>query len=337
MKPYMQDSLRHWRPVYLSHRLGHRPLELKLFDREIALFRGADGVPHALNNRCPHRKMRLATGYVEGSELICPYHGWRFASDGSGKSPGTPEMRIVTECYEVQERFGAIWLREPGGDEMLPELDFPGYREIALLHHPLEAPLGLLLENMMELEHTASVHSIFGFEHTRLHEVKTSCKRNGSRLDIYYEGLQRRLPLYLGATTGIRQGDRFVQYASVGFTPAQAVYDLEWHGRHGARALQLKFVIYFNERSPTQGEQFTFVYARGGNAWMRAVLAAFGSVLAFNINRELMADIRLVESLRLSPQDERSYRYGRFDQPLLIRRKLAADCTPVVIKGVKSL
>ena len=34
---------------------------------------------HAFIDSCPHRRARLSGGTVEGRELVCPYHGYRFA------------------------------------------------------------------------------------------------------------------------------------------------------------------------------------------------------------------------------------------------------------------
>ena len=100
--------------------------------------------------------------------------------------------------------------------------------------------------------------------------------------------------------------------------------------------MKLKFVIYFNEVSPNRGEQFTFAFAKAGNPWIDGIVTAFRFILASTINRELSADIHLVESLQLSPEDENTYRYGRFDRPLHMREQLtAARQKPIVIKKVE--
>jgi nitrite reductase/ring-hydroxylating ferredoxin subunit len=45
--------------------------------QELAIFRLEDGYC-ALANSCPHAGASLAEGYVEGAEVACPWHGWRF-------------------------------------------------------------------------------------------------------------------------------------------------------------------------------------------------------------------------------------------------------------------
>lgn len=44
---------------------------------EVAVFRRGDRL-HALQNRCPHEGGALASGTLDGDEVICPLHGYRF-------------------------------------------------------------------------------------------------------------------------------------------------------------------------------------------------------------------------------------------------------------------
>lgn len=324
MNPGFDDPLQFWHPVVPSRELGSRPIELQLHDREIVLYRGTDGQPHALNNRCPHRQMRLALGHVAGNRIFCPYHGWNFGPDGVGVSPANPNMRVNTPCYAVQEHLGMVWLRHgAGGDASPPRLSFKDHLPVTRLFHRFAAPLDLILDNMTELEHTATVHSIFGFDTHRLHEVRSEVTEVDGGMDIFYEGPQRRLPVYLEWITGIAEGDRFVQHAWVRDPPLQATYDLHWFdsatGRQ--RPFSLKFVIFFNDDGPQAGTQTTYVFARAGNRLVRAVVRRFGWVLHHHINRELRADIRLVESLQIPPGPSLSGLTDRFDRPLVLRRR----------------
>ena len=324
MNPGVDDPLKFWHPVVPSRELGVRPIELRLHEREIAVYRAADGQPHALNNRCPHRQMRLALGTVKGDRIVCPYHGWNFGPDGIGASPANPNMRINTACYEVQEHLGMVWLRHAaGGEDAPPRLTFDDHHPVGRLFHRFAAPLDLILDNMTELEHTATVHSIFGFDLHRLHEVRSEMTEVDGGMDIFYEGPQRRLPFYLEWVTGISPGDRFVQHAWVRHSPLHAIYDLHWfdHATGHRRPLSLKFVIYFNDNGPQAGTQTTYVFARAGNRLVNAVVRGFGWVLHHHIDRELRADIALVESLQLPAAVTLSGLTNRFDRPLVVRRR----------------
>jgi vanillate O-demethylase monooxygenase subunit len=312
-------ALLYWHPVVRSADLGKVPLQLTLSGVELVVYRTADGRAAALDSRCPHRKMPLALGRVEGDRLVCPYHGWSFGPDGKGHSPATPAMKIATACYEVQELHGMVWLRAAGSQAAaLPEVSFPGYFPLSILHHRVNAPFQLLIDNMAELEHTGSVHSAFGFPLERLHEIKTETSVLDDELDIYYEGPQRRLPLHLSLPTGIKANDRFVQYAKLRFGPVHANYDLQWWAPDtgNKRPLELKFVIFFNPVTDSTCEQFTFVLAKSPSPVLAEVVKRFKFLLVNSFDKELSADIRLVESLRLTPQQYNDYLPSRFDRPI---------------------
>jgi NAD(P)H-dependent nitrite reductase small subunit len=45
--------------------------------RPIALFK-VQGQVYAIDNTCLHRGGPLAEGFVQGTAVSCPWHGWRF-------------------------------------------------------------------------------------------------------------------------------------------------------------------------------------------------------------------------------------------------------------------
>ena len=52
---------------------------------EVVVWRGASGRLCATDARCPHQWSHFAAeGAVDGDELVCTSHFWRFAPDGSG-------------------------------------------------------------------------------------------------------------------------------------------------------------------------------------------------------------------------------------------------------------
>lgn len=44
---------------------------------QVALFRVGDEV-HAIDNACPHSGADLASGYIDGYRVACPWHYWQF-------------------------------------------------------------------------------------------------------------------------------------------------------------------------------------------------------------------------------------------------------------------
>lgn len=56
---------------------------MSIFDQDIVLVRGQDDVVRAFYNVCAHRGHQLVQGSGEAGRLVCPYHAWTYALDGS--------------------------------------------------------------------------------------------------------------------------------------------------------------------------------------------------------------------------------------------------------------
>ena len=81
---------------------------------EIVLWRTTSGVLAACDARCPHQWAHLATaGAVDGDELVCLSHFWRFATDGAGSklsATGRRDEKSANRTFPVEERGGRIML-----------------------------------------------------------------------------------------------------------------------------------------------------------------------------------------------------------------------------------
>jgi phenylpropionate dioxygenase-like ring-hydroxylating dioxygenase large terminal subunit len=83
----------------------------------VLLVRGSDNVAYALLDICPHRGIPLHFGSVQGAEVECCYHGWRFRGDGQCTAipsliEGQPldPSRIHVRTFPLVERQGVIWI-----------------------------------------------------------------------------------------------------------------------------------------------------------------------------------------------------------------------------------
>jgi nitrite reductase/ring-hydroxylating ferredoxin subunit len=105
-----------WHAVSLSNGIEPgRSAGTRLFDKEIVLWRDADGVAHAWEDRCPHRGMRLSFGFVRGSHLACLYHGWQYNAEGHCRFiPAHPALKVPATIrvttYLCRERLGMVWM-----------------------------------------------------------------------------------------------------------------------------------------------------------------------------------------------------------------------------------
>jgi len=82
---------------------------------DLVVWRTADGTPCVMEARCPHQWSHLAgEGVVDGEELVCLTHLWRFAVDGAGwkaNMAGRRDRKGDIVVYPCREDGGAIWIR----------------------------------------------------------------------------------------------------------------------------------------------------------------------------------------------------------------------------------
>jgi phenylpropionate dioxygenase-like ring-hydroxylating dioxygenase large terminal subunit len=88
-----------------------------LLGEPIVFGRGEDSKIFAMRNVCPHRGIPLSYGRLEGNEVECCYHGWKFNAAGVctcipslvGHENIEPQ-NIRVRIYPVTETQGGIWI-----------------------------------------------------------------------------------------------------------------------------------------------------------------------------------------------------------------------------------
>ena len=95
----------------------------RLLGRELAVWRADDGFVNVWENRCLHRGVRLSVGTNDGRELVCRYHGWRYASRTAGCTyipahpADAPARTICNRTFPSIERYGLVWSgADPDGE-----------------------------------------------------------------------------------------------------------------------------------------------------------------------------------------------------------------------------
>jgi phenylpropionate dioxygenase-like ring-hydroxylating dioxygenase large terminal subunit len=157
-----------WHPVAASAQLGIGIIApARLLDREIAIWRSTDGRVHAWQDRCPHRGTRLSIGKIVDDQLVCAYHGWRFA--GSGRCthfPALPELTppasACAKTYRVDERFGMVWVcvGEPRRDVLpFPEYGDANLRKVLCGPYEVASSGPRIVENFLDMAHFPFVHA----------------------------------------------------------------------------------------------------------------------------------------------------------------------------------
>ena len=123
-----------WYSVARGRELGVGEVQrVYAFDRELALFRTREGKAVLLDAFCPHLGAHLGVeGRVVGESIRCPFHGWRFGTDGACEEipycEDIPE-RARVRAWHVSETNGDImaWFH-PRGEA--PTFDVPEVTEL---------------------------------------------------------------------------------------------------------------------------------------------------------------------------------------------------------------
>lgn len=316
-------ELDHWHPVLESRALGRAAVTgVKLCGEEIALFRTDEGVG-AVRDRCPHRGMRLSLGSVREERLVCPYHGWSYARDGAGESPGTPKLRACVERYDTVERHGLVWLKRAGAAAAFPRYGAEENHHVATVRHVFEAPLELCLDNFIEVEHTPTTHAFLGYPLDRMHEVETRVEVTDESVRVVNVGPQKPIPRLVELLFGIKSGDRFTDDWTTYFSPVYTVYDHWWAdpATGEPRPDHLLSAVFLNPIDAGATEVWTIAH---GNRppWARYGLGYLTRPLARAlVDLEIRRDKRMVESLADKSTALRGNRLGRFDAALGEARK----------------
>ena len=103
-----------WHPIALSRDVQELPKAVTLLDVPLVIYRTDSGVSVAYDH-CPHRGAALSLGRMEEGNLVCPYHAFRYDSEGkctyipaNGRDCKLPSrMRLIT--FKAAEKYGLVW------------------------------------------------------------------------------------------------------------------------------------------------------------------------------------------------------------------------------------
>ncbi len=107
-----------WYVAATSDEISESPLGRRLLGDDVVLWRGANGVVTAFENRCAHRAFPLSHSHIDGDRLVCGYHGCTYDSEGRCLStPAQPQVPtgMSVPVFPVIEKppFVWIWLGPP--------------------------------------------------------------------------------------------------------------------------------------------------------------------------------------------------------------------------------
>lgn len=87
-------------------------VDARIGDRDLVVWRSASGRPCVMDARCPHQWSHLgAEGVVDGEEIVCLTHMWRFGPEGDGwklAMNGRRDRKGDIEVFGCREVDGTI-------------------------------------------------------------------------------------------------------------------------------------------------------------------------------------------------------------------------------------
>lgn len=136
---------------------------------DIVLYRKEDGTAVALENACPHRKLPLSDGTLEGDVVVCGYHGLTFDCTGTCVAAPTQKKalprRAVVRSYPVVDRYRLLWiwmgdpeLADPGMIFEIENFDNPTWGKTDGGVLDIDCNYLWVCDNLLDPSHVAWVH-----------------------------------------------------------------------------------------------------------------------------------------------------------------------------------
>lgn len=138
-----------------------------LLDQQLALYRSSGGVV-AARDLCIHRGVPISLGWVEGGELVCAYHGFRYGSNGQcTRVPAQPGYaippKLCLQTFLATERYGIIWVCLSGRPRQSlpdwPELEDASLKQLQMGPDLWKCSAARHVENFNDLAHLSWLHA----------------------------------------------------------------------------------------------------------------------------------------------------------------------------------
>jgi 3-ketosteroid 9alpha-monooxygenase subunit A len=145
------------------------PLSIRLLGRKMVAYLDASGRPAVLDSVCPHMGADIAVGgKVDAGGVRCPFHGWRFGSDGRcNEIPYNKAIppRARVRAFPARAINGNVFIwHDPEEGEPDYELpDMPEYREAGwvkwhLVRKDIRTVPHEIIDNISDRAHFPVVH-----------------------------------------------------------------------------------------------------------------------------------------------------------------------------------
>ncbi|CAN1209533.1 Vanillate O-demethylase oxygenase subunit [Tumidithrix helvetica PCC 7403] len=150
-----------------------------LMGRDLAIYRGANGQTVAMDAYCPHMGAHLAEGRVDGDDLRCFFHNWKY--DAQGICLDVPALEkplpVCVKIWRTAEIYGLVWVwvgeATPRALPYAPELEGIDLDSVLGSRFVKNCHPNVLLINAIDAHHFNTVHNLpleIVFDKSILHE-----------------------------------------------------------------------------------------------------------------------------------------------------------------------
>ncbi len=156
-----------WVAVYRSQDIVNGEAKpLRIMSEDFTIYRGEGGAVHIVDTHCPHRFALMHLGWVEGDNIRCVYHGWKFDCVGQcieqpAEDPGFAR-KVKIRSVPAREHVGLVYAYfgegEPPAFPPFPVRESDGIFDVWAVE---SLPCNYLqsFENSMDEVHVAFTHS----------------------------------------------------------------------------------------------------------------------------------------------------------------------------------
>lgn len=156
-----------WYVAAFSDELQHALLARKFLNKRVVMYRTAAGEPIAFEDRCAHRSFPLSMGTLEGDQIRCGYHGFKYNESGElieVPSQSNCPNGVVIQSYKLAERDSLVWIwlgdQNLADEAKIPDLSWLNSekwsRSTGYFTHP--GNYVSMHENLMDLTHIVYLH-----------------------------------------------------------------------------------------------------------------------------------------------------------------------------------
>ena len=157
-----------WYVAGFKTEIGRDLLARTFLNKRVVMYRTLDGQVVALQDRCPHRSFPLSRGQLNGDEIICGYHGFKYNSTGDLVSIPSQKQcphGIGIQTYRLVEKGPLVWIwlgkQELADETKIPDLYWMENPQWAAttgyFFHP--GNYVSMHENLMDLTHLTFLHA----------------------------------------------------------------------------------------------------------------------------------------------------------------------------------